>query len=61
MPDDQADAVQQRVADLDMEYLGNIPHDDRLATAVFNNQSLLELDASTAVERMERIMNRLVV
>ena len=51
--------LRERLVDLDMEFLGFLPHDPVLEESVFEGQSLLELDHGSAIVQMDEIMNRI--
>jgi CO dehydrogenase maturation factor len=51
--------LQQRLAELQIEYLCDIPYDPQLEELVFNGQSLNRLNDSPALETIERILQRI--
>jgi CO dehydrogenase maturation factor len=48
-----------RIKNLDIEYLGDIPYDETLGKAVFDNIPLAELKDSLARDRISKILDRI--
>lgn len=59
VPDAKVAAVRQRAEPLGAEYLGCIPHDERLEDTIFEGRPLYELEDGLAVERITEIMKKL--
>jgi len=58
--EDRLDAVKERVADLDLQFLGSVPHDPALDEAIFRGESIYAAGDSPAVAEMNKIMETLV-
>jgi len=57
--DDRVEVIKEKCDGLEMEYLGHIPWDPELEKAVFDNKSVLMLDGSEAVLKINEIMNKI--
>ncbi|UCB47098.1 MAG: AAA family ATPase [Spirochaetota bacterium] len=57
--DERKAELMNRIKDLDVEYLGDIPYDNLLGDAIFNNNPLADLKGSIAVERISKILDKI--
>ena len=57
--EERVDAVRDRVSDLDLKYLGNVPWDDTLGDAIFHGTPILQLENSPAITRITEMMQHL--
>jgi len=57
--EDRVQAVRERTADLQLEYLGAVPYDETVAEAVFSGRSLYEIDDCPAVSAMDVVMSKI--
>lgn len=57
--EDKLSDVHKRVAELNIEHLGDIPRDQALEDAVFNGDSLLNIEKSIAQESVFSIMDKI--
>jgi CO dehydrogenase maturation factor len=57
--EDKLSDIHKRIAELEIEHLGDIPHDNVLEDAVFNGDSLLNIEKSTARECVFSIMDKI--
>lgn len=55
---ERREKLQSMVEELDAEYIGDVPYDERLEEAVFNGVPLAEIDGSTAKETVSNILQR---
>jgi hypothetical protein len=51
--------VKQRLSDLELEYITDIPYDANLEDWVYEGRSLLSLESSPVLESVNRIMKRI--
>ena len=57
--DERKDELMNRIKDLDIEFLGDIPYDDLLGDAIFNNTPLVDLKGSIAIERIAKFLDKI--
>ena len=57
--EDRKTAVMDRIAELDVEIIGDIPYDDALSNAIFAGGSLADLADSTAKDRVSKILDEI--
>ena len=57
--DERKEAIQKRVAELEMEYMGDIPEDQAMEDALFNGQSLLTAEKTKAIAYIFSIMDKI--
>jgi len=51
--------IRRRTANLNMEFLGSVPHDAEMERMVFEGRSLFELDQSPAAARIDELMSQM--
>ena len=51
------DDIRKRIEELNMQYLGDIPFDEKLSDAIFNGQSLLDLEDYAAKSMIHHILD----
>jgi len=49
--------IRRRTADLDMDFLGSVPHDPAVERMIFEGRSLFELDSCPAVLKIDELMS----
>ncbi len=57
--DDRAAAVQDKLAELDLEYLGAVPRDEAVEDAVFHARSIYALENTPAFAIISQIMRKI--
>ena len=55
--DERKKMVLQRIEELDVEFVGDIPYDEALNNAIFAGNSLADLTGSTAKDRVSKILD----
>ena len=59
VPEDRVSSVREKLTDLDMAYLGHLPHDEEIEQMVFDGRSLYESSGTVAGAKMLEIMGKL--
>jgi CO dehydrogenase maturation factor len=54
---ERKDDIRKRIANLNMQYLGDIPYDEKLSNAIFNGQSLLSIEDYAAKNLIHHIID----
>ena len=57
--DERIENIRERVSELEMEYLGDIPRDQVIEDAIFNGISLLTVEKSKAIGYIFSIMDKI--
>ncbi len=57
--DNRLALLRERIKELEMEYVGNIPYDPQLEELIFRGRTLRDLNNSSARRSIEEIINRL--